>query len=119
MATEYQAVKRAMETWGPLDGASLHITVGVIALLLAAFVLRKPITSPWPLLIVAILQLANEAMDFLVHRLAYPAIQGGEAIRDTVLTLFLPAMIVAAARLAPHIFCPADARDYSDEDDPD
>lgn len=86
---------------------SLHVLAGVLILLLAAIVLRRPISSWQPWLVVAVLLLANEAADLAIERWPDPGMQYGEGARDVLLTMFLPTLLLFAARWAPQLFQPA------------
>ena len=46
----------------------------------------------------------NEATDLWVERWPDPAMQYGESTKDVLLTLALPALLMAVARLRPGLF---------------
>lgn len=83
---------------------TLHVFIGVILWLLIALVTGRPITSwrPWLWLFVIICW--NETVDLWNEQWPQPGQQYGEGVKDLALTNFLPALIMAAARLRPDLF---------------
>ncbi|MES2120709.1 MAG: hypothetical protein V4513_09060 [Pseudomonadota bacterium] len=83
---------------------TLHVLVGVILWLLIALLVRRPITSwrPWLWLLAIICW--NETVDLWNETWPDPGEQFGEGLKDLALTVFLPALIMAAARLRPDLF---------------
>ena len=72
----------------------LHVHAGLLVLLLARLVLRRPLSSPAPLACVAVAELINEIFDRLNHGRWMP-----DTTSDVVNTLFWPAMIFLVERL--------------------
>lgn len=81
-----------------------HVLAGTVLLLLAAAILRAPVSSWRPLLVVAAAQVANELLDFHYDQWPNQAMQLGESIKDCLLTLALPVVLMLIARVAPGIF---------------
>ena len=83
---------------------ALHIYAGLLCQLAAAFLLRRRLSSLWPLLIVAIAIAVNEYVD--LHAEIWPDRdqQYAESIKDGWNTLLLPAVIMLLARYAPRLF---------------
>jgi len=87
-----------------IDHDALHVLVGVFAWLLIALLLRRPVTSWLPFLWCVALILWNETVDLWVEQWPDPGMQYGECAKDVILTLLLPALLMAAARLRPQLF---------------
>ncbi|MEP7130446.1 MAG: hypothetical protein ABI770_04885 [Sphingomicrobium sp.] len=86
-----------------IDHDALHVLVGVLLWLVLALILRRPVTSwrPWLWLLAFILW--NETVDLWIERWPEPAMQYGEGVRDVVLTMFLPLVLMFAARSRPDL----------------
>lgn len=82
---------------------ALHVIVGVVLQLLLALLFRSSVARPMPLLVVLALALLNEANDFRVEIWPDPGMQFGEAVKDVVLTMFLPTLIFLVARYRPKL----------------
>jgi hypothetical protein len=87
-----------------IEHGTLHVIVGILAWLLAAFMSRRSICSwlPWTVLLALILW--NETVDLLVERWPDRAMQYGDCARDILLTMFAPTVLMIAARLRPQLF---------------
>ena len=83
---------------------ALHVVVGVCLQLLAAAMLRRSVQSLLPWLIVLALELANEWVDLYGEVWPDHAMQWGESAKDILLTMFLPTIILVAARFRPQLF---------------
>ena len=82
---------------------ALHVFAGVLLQVLAAAVLRRSLASWLPWLAVALLELANEAVDLWIERWPDFAEQLGEGGKDVLLTLFLPTVLLIVARRWPRV----------------
>jgi hypothetical protein len=80
---------------------ALHVLVGPCIQLLAAALLRRSLRNPWPWLVVLVLELANEANDLLIDHWPHPGEQWGESMKDLILTMTLPTLLLIIARYAP------------------
>ena len=85
---------------------ALHMLAGFAIFLVAAATLRKSISGGWPLLILLVLELANEAYDLSVERWPDLGMQLGEGAKDILVTMALPALMTAIARWAPGLIRP-------------
>jgi len=103
MMSWYEA-KMFIEHASLFSSDALHVIVGVVVWILAALLLRRRLTDWLPLLVLAALLLLNEATDLWVERWPDPAMQYGESTKDVLLTLALPALLMAVARLRPGLF---------------
>jgi hypothetical protein len=94
---------------------ALHVLVGPIIQLLFAAVLRTSIRSPWPWLAVLLLELANEWHDLRAEHWPDLQMQYGEGVKDLLLTMALPTVLLLLARYAPRVFgAPAAGQDDDD-----
>jgi hypothetical protein len=87
-----------------IDHDALHVIVGVLVWLVAALVLRRPITSWQPFLWCFAIVLWNETVDLWVEQWPDPGMQYGEGAKDLVLTILVPALLMVSARLRPDLF---------------
>ena len=79
------------DTLGVTDDL-IHVHVGLAIFVLTALLLRRRMRSPWPLAVVAVFALLNEAVDYAV-----PPASDFSAI-DVANTLFWPAVLFLLAR---------------------
>jgi hypothetical protein len=93
-----------------IDHDALHVILGVLLWLVMALIVRRPLTSWRPWLWVLAFILWNETVDLWIERWPEPAMQYGEGARDLVLTVFLPAVLMFAARTRPDLFHGAPGR---------
>ena len=103
-ASRWYEVKLFIEHSVSFSDDSLHVMVGVVILLVAALLLRTPISSWRPWLVVLLLLTVNEAADLVIERWPNPGMQYGEGARDVLLTMFLPTLLLFAARWRPRLF---------------
>lgn len=83
---------------------SLHVFTGAVALLVAGLVLRRPISSWGPWLVVFGLISLNELIDLKFDHWPMRAVQFGESVKDMLLTLALPTLLLFTTRFAPRLF---------------
>lgn len=83
---------------------ALHVLVGVLAWLLIALISRRPISSWKPWLWLAGLTAFNEMVDVWTEQWPDPGMQIGEGAKDFGLTMFLPGLLLLAARYRPDLF---------------
>lgn len=83
---------------------AMHVIAGVCLQLAVAALLRVRLSSPVPWLVVLAVELANEWVDF--HSGIWPdgPMLWGECAKDVLMTMFLPAVILLAARYRPRLF---------------
>jgi hypothetical protein len=89
---------------------SVHVIGGVLIQLAAALLLRKPLSSWWPWLVVLLLALINEFIDLWVEQWPEPAMQYGEGFKDLLLTMMLPTVLLLSLRVFPSLFRPEKGR---------
>lgn len=66
---EWIALKIQIETLTGLHRDALHVYAGLIGVILAAAVLRRTVASPWPWLLVLIVECSNEFWDIFADGL--------------------------------------------------
>ena len=96
-------LKMLLERSLAFDSDALHVGAGVVVQLLAAALLRSTVSSKKPWLVVLALELANEAVDLWVEKWPDPAMQWGEGLKDVLLTLALPTLLLVVARKWPRL----------------
>jgi len=100
----WYAAKRLIEHAVAVSHDTLHVIVGVLLLLVLALVLRRPLSSLLPWLVLAAVALWNEVLDLWVEQWPDAAMQYGETARDLLLTMLLPTVLMLAVRLRPDLF---------------
>jgi hypothetical protein len=110
----WEAISKAMVSWHQgklfiehavtISHDTLHVFVGVFVWLVAALLVRRPISSwrPWLWLFAIIAW--NETVDLWVERWPDPGQQYGEGAKDLLLTLVVPTLLMFAARRRPDLF---------------
>ncbi|MFS0738133.1 hypothetical protein ABC347_13880 [Sphingomonas sp. 1P06PA] len=96
---------------------ALHVHAGILVLLAAALVLRRPVSSPWPWLVVLLIELANEAIDLSNYAPGSRSIGEGGTVRDIWNTMLAPTVLWLAARYT-RVFAPRAEADLSDSPPP-
>ena len=110
---DWHRLKIWMEKGSGLDMDALHVHAGVLGLILLALLLRRPLSSLLPWLVMLALAVANEGYD--LHYEAWPpddrGRQIGEGIRDLWNTMLLPTLILLVARFYPKLIVGRSAAD--------
>jgi diacylglycerol kinase len=106
LAFAWEDVKLFIQHSVAFSQDAIHVVVGAIILLVAALVLRKPVSSIWPWLVVLLFASLNELIDLWVDQWPERSAQLGEGARDLLLTLVVPTLILLSARLAPQLYRP-------------
>jgi hypothetical protein len=83
---------------------TLHVIIGVLLWLVFALLTRRPISAwlPWLWLFAVILW--NETVDLWTEQWPDPGQQYGEGAKDLMLTMIVPTVLMAAARMRPDLF---------------
>jgi hypothetical protein len=100
----WATTKRFVEHSIAFSSDSLHVLGSVIVLLGAAILLRKPLSSIGPWLVVLALTCLNEFIDLRFPQWPDPAMNWGESTKDLILSMALPTLILVAARLFPRLW---------------
>lgn len=103
MSSWHQA-KEFVEYLVAINHDALHLMVGMLVWLVAAMLLRRPITSWYPWLWTFAIILWNEAVDLWVEIWPEPGRQYGEGVKDLVMTMVVPTVLMIAARARPDLF---------------
>ena len=103
-AADWYQVKLFAQHASGFSMDALHVIIGVVLLLVIAFVFRSSVARPLPLLAVLALEILNEMSDFRVERWPNPGMQFGESAKDIALTMILPTLIFLVARYRPALF---------------
>lgn len=82
---------------------ALHIIVGFAIFLLAAVLLRRSVASLRPWLATLLFEMANEALDLQVELWPDLGRQLGEGLKDVLLTMALPTLLLCIARRRPSL----------------
>ena len=83
---------------------ALHILVGLGLQLSFAILFRVSLKSWRPWFFVFLLLIANEAGDLWVEQWPEPAMQYGEGLKDVVLTMLMPTVLMMLSRFRPRTF---------------
>lgn len=81
-----------------------HVFVGMGIFMAFSFFLRKPFSSPGPILILVGFELLNEIMD----RLAHGSWRWADTLGDFSATMFWPGVLFLALKLCPWLAPPRD-----------
>lgn len=117
MNTFWAALLAAMGSWhqGKLfiehglsvEHDALHVLAGIVAWIVLAIVLRRPLSSARPLLWLFALALWNEAVDLWVELWPDLGMQLGEGAKDLVLSVIVPLSLCLLIRARPALFAAA------------
>ena len=103
--------KQMLSIASGLNMDALHVHAGVICQILAALLMRRRLSSPWPWLAVLALVAANEYYDYRYETWPDRGEQRAESVRDAWNTLLLPTLILLLARYVPQLFRSGSAPD--------
>jgi hypothetical protein len=104
LALDWYQVKLFAQHATGMSMDSLHVIVGTALLFAVALLLRTSVARPLPLIIVLLVEIANEASDFRAEIWPQLAMQAGEAAKDVILTMVVPVLIFLLARHRPTLF---------------
>lgn len=90
------AIQRLVDAAPEID-KFVHMFAGLAVWLVSAILLRRPLRSRAPMLILVLIELANEWIDYLAGR----SLGWGETLADMAATWFWPAVLTSAFGLAP------------------
>ena len=101
IAIEWFQLKTLVEHAISFSDDALHIFAGVLVQIAVAALLRRSLASWWPWVAALALELGNEWVDLAIERWPVPAEQYGEGIRDIILTMAVPTLLLLIARVRP------------------
>jgi hypothetical protein len=93
--------KQWLEISSGLHMDALHVHAGILCQLAAAFLLRRPLGSIWPWLVVAVAVTGNEIYDIQLDLWPNWDDQIREGVKDLWNTLLMPTLLMLVARYAP------------------
>ena len=109
-----QAMVSAMSSWhqGKLfvengvgvSNDALHVLAGVLLWMGAALLARKPLSSWLPWMALAAVLVWNELVDLCIEQWPDARQQYGESLKDLLLTLAVPTLMMLASRYRPQLF---------------
>ena len=83
---------------------TLHIIAGLLLWIALGLALRRPLPSWRPWLWLFALTLWNEAVDLWVEQWPDPGQQYGEGVKDLLLTMAVPTIVMLVGRARPDLF---------------
>ena len=83
---------------------AIHVLVGGAGPLAVAFLARRTIASWLPWLVMLALILFNETVDLWVEHWPDRTMQYGDGVKDILLTMALPTVLLVTARVTPRIY---------------
>ena len=98
-----QVKKLVAHVTGP-DDDWVHVVIGPVVQLLAVAVLRQNLQRAGPWLMVLALELLNEWHDLTWEVWPTRYMQYGESLKDILLTMCIPTILLLLARSFPHWF---------------
>lgn len=101
---EWLHLKEFVEFATGFSRDSLHVLVGVCLHFSLAAVFKIPVSRWLPWCLVLAFATANEVMDVVFEYWNLPARQFGESAKDIMLTMFVPTLILLAAKYMPWLF---------------
>lgn len=104
MAWSWQEAKLFLRHSLAFSLDAVHVIAGVVVMVGAALLLRKPVSSPTPWLVVFALSCLNEIIDLFVQEWPHPGMAYGESMKDLLLTMLLPTLLLLTSRSFPRIY---------------
>jgi len=101
---DWAQVKAFVEHVAGPDDDWIHVVIGPVIQLLAAAVLRQNLQRVGPCLVVLVLELLNEWHDLTWEVWPTRSMQYGESLKDILLTMCIPTILLLLARSFPHWF---------------
>ena len=102
--------KLLIENSVPVSHDSLHIIFGTFVWILFAVGLRRPLSSWRPWLWAFAVILWNETVDLWTETWPDRATQYAQGVKDLLLTMLVPTVLMFAMRYRPQMFRPRTAR---------
>lgn len=87
-----------------LGNDAIHVLLGALLVLVFAAVMRTSVRDVRPGLLVLLLALLNEWHDLRAESWPDRSMQYGEGVKDVVLTIAVPLMLLVSARFWPRLF---------------
>ena len=103
-ASSWHESKLFIEHLFAISHDTLHLLAGLALWLALVAFIRRPINAWLPLIGTAAIATLNEAVDLWVELWPSMGHQLGEGARDILVTISIPTLLFAAARLRPSMF---------------
>lgn len=104
MNSDWYEVKLFVQHASGISMDALHVIAGVFLQFALALIFRVPLRR-WSVWIsVLVFELVNEVGDLRTETWPHVGMQYGEGLKDVVLTMVLPTVIIAASMLKPGLF---------------
>lgn len=104
MNSDWYEVKLLVQHASGISMDALHVIAGVFLQFALALIFRVPL-SRWSVWIsVLAFELVNEVGDLHTETWPHLGMQYGEGLKDVVLTMVLPTVVLAASMLKPSLF---------------
>lgn len=103
-SSDWYQLKLFIEHATGVEMGILHVIAGVLIQLGVALLFRASVARWMPWLSVLVLEVVNEFSDLHLDQWPDPGSQYGEGAKDLLVTMFLPTIILLAARLRPKLF---------------
>lgn len=103
LADHWFDVKLFIERSINFSNDALHIFAGIAIQLAVAAISRRGVGSIWPWLAVLAFELFNEWADLSNENFPNPFMQFGEGMKDILLTMAVPTLLLIVARRWPRI----------------
>lgn len=87
-----------------IDNDLSHVIAGPVVQFLAALILRQSVQRMAPWLVVLALELFNEWHDLVSETWPVRSMQYGEGLKDIILTMTIPTLVLLLTRNYPHWF---------------
>lgn len=94
----FEQAKNYIVDFADVTREIVHVHIGLLILVLACLILRKPLGDWRPWAVVLVTELLNEAMDGARYYFSNWPWTPGSTIEDIVLTLFWPTVLTLLAR---------------------
>lgn len=106
IAGNWYQMKLLIEQTARISHDSIHVLVGGVAPLVIAFLTRRSVASWLPWLVMLALILFNETVDVTIEIWPGSArlLQYGDSLKDILLTMALPTVLLVSARVAPQLY---------------
>lgn len=102
---EWSAAKLIIQEITGVSKDALHVLIGLIGVVAVAAVFRRSLASWFPALVVLAMELLNEAIDLTAEAWPDRPMWPG-SVKDLLLTMAAPAILLIAARWLPDLFLP-------------
>ncbi len=103
VALPWSDVKETLEHALGFSRDAIHVLSGPVIQMALAAIFRTSMKHPGPWIVVFALALANEWYDLSVEAWPSFAEQLGEGVKDILLTMLLPTLLLVVSRFAPSL----------------